>query len=212
MNDFTTRPFLRRRVGINPLPVASQHNASVVTSHKSMERGAHDLTRTYAWRSLLDPERRAVRSVVLSAIIAATQAHMLFCLSLQSQFNDYQTNLWGITASDSVNGYTVWGGPPTMGPIDGSIVPCAAGGSLPFLSTDCIAALRNIRTRYPRAWQRYGYLDAFNPLTGWYDSDVLGIDAGITMLMAENQRSAFVWKTFMANPEAQSAFSAVGLK
>jgi len=143
--------------------------------------------------------------------VTATQAHMLFCLSLQSQFKDYQTNLWGITASDSVKGYTVWGGPPAMGPIDGSIVPCAAGGSLPFLSSDCIAVLRNIRTLYPQAWQRYGYLDAFNPLTGWYDSDVLGIDIGITMLMAENQRSGFVWKTFMANPEAQSAFSAVGL-
>jgi len=39
---------------------------------------------------------------------------------------------------------------------------------------------------------------------------VIGIDAGITMLMAENQRSNFVWNTFMTNPEAQSAFSAVG--
>ncbi len=143
--------------------------------------------------------------------VTATQAHKLFCLSLQSQFKDYQTNTWGITASDSENGYVVWGGPPAMGPIDGSIVPCAAGGSLPFLSTDCIAVLRNIRTLYPQAWQRYGYLDAFNPLTGWYDSNVLGIDAGITLLMAENQRSAFVWNTFMANPEAQSAFSVVGL-
>jgi len=143
--------------------------------------------------------------------VTATQAHMLFCLSLQSQFKDYQTNTWGITASDSENGYVVWGGPPAMGPIDGSIVPCAAGGSLPFLSTDCIAVLRNIRTLYPQAWQRYGYLDSFNPLTGWYDSDVLGIDAGITMLMAENQRSAFVWNAFMANQEAQGAFSAVGL-
>jgi hypothetical protein len=143
--------------------------------------------------------------------VTATQAHIQFCLSLQSQFKDYQTNMWGITASDSENGYVAWGGPPAMGPIDGSIVPCAAGGSLPFLSANCIAALRNIRTLYPQSWQRYGYVDVFNPLTGWYDSDVLGIDAGITMLMAENQRSAFVWDTFMANPETQSAFSAVGL-
>jgi hypothetical protein len=144
--------------------------------------------------------------------VTATQAHKLFCLSLQPQFKDYQSNLWGITASDSQGGYTAWGGPPAMGVIDGSIVPCAAGGSLPFLPADCIAVLRNIRAQYPQAWQRYGFLDAFNPLTGWYDSDVLGIDAGITMLMAENQRSSFVWNTFMTNPEAQSSFSAVGLK
>lgn len=60
--------------------------------------------------------------------------------------------------------------------------------------------LRNIRSQYPRAWQRYGFLDAFNPLTGWYDSDVLGIDAGITMLMAEDLRSNFVWNTFHDEP------------
>jgi hypothetical protein len=50
------------------------------------------------------------------------------------------------------------------------------------------------------------------PLTGWYDPDVIGIDVGITMLMAENQSSNFVWNTFMANPEAQSAFAAVQLR
>lgn len=142
--------------------------------------------------------------------VTATQAHKLFCLSLQSQFKDYQANAWGITASDSANGYTAWGGPPTMGNLDGSIVPCAAGGSLPFAPTDCIAVLRNLKQQYPQCWQRYGFIDAFNPLTGWYDSDVIGIDAGITMLMAENQRSNFVWNTFMTNPEAHSAFSAVG--
>ncbi len=143
--------------------------------------------------------------------VTATAAHKLFCLSLSSQFADYRTSLWGMTASDSVNGYTVWGGPPAMGPIDGSIVPCATGGSLPFAPTDCIAVLRNIRATYPKAWQRYGFVDAFNPLTGWYDADVIGIDLGIAMLMAENQRTSFVWNTFMANPEAQNAFQAVHL-
>ena len=143
--------------------------------------------------------------------VTATQAHKLFCQSLQAQFPDYSANLWGITASDSANGYTVWGGPPQMGSIDGSIVPCACGGSLAFDLTGCIAVLRNVRSQYPRAWQRYGFVDAFNPLTGWYDSDVLGIDAGITMLMAENHRTNFVWNTFMQNPEAQAAFALVGL-
>ncbi len=142
--------------------------------------------------------------------VTATQAHKLFCLSLASQFSDYSSNLWGITASDSVNGYVVWGGPPSIGPIDGSIVPSAAGGSIPFASSDCIAVLRNIQSAYPRSWQRYSFVDAFNPLTGWYDTDVLGIDLGIMMLMAENQRTGFVWNTFMKNPEAVGAMTAVG--
>lgn len=99
-----------------------------------------------------------------------------------------------------------------MGQIDGTIVPCATGGSLPFMPEDCIAVLRNIKEQYPRAWQRYGFVDAFNPLTNWYDPDVVASDAGITMVMAENQRSGFVWKTFMSSREAQSGFTAVGLK
>ncbi len=143
--------------------------------------------------------------------VTATQAHRLFCLSLQGQYADYQSNLWGITASDSRKGYTVWGGPPAMGPMDGTIVPCAAGGSVVFASSDCLTVLCNIKSKYPAAWQRYGFVDAFNPLTGWYDTDVIGIDLGIMMLMAENQRTGLVWQTFMASAEVQRAFLAVGL-
>ena len=144
--------------------------------------------------------------------ILATQAHKLFCLSLAQQFPDYGTNLWGISPSDSVNGYVAWGGPPSTGPIDGTITPCAAGGSLPFDPADCLAVLHTIEQKYPAAWQLYGFVDAFNPLTGWYDSDVLGIDLGITMLMAENQRTGFVWSTFMKNPEATAAMSLAGFQ
>jgi hypothetical protein len=143
--------------------------------------------------------------------IKATKAHKLFCLSLRDRFPDYSDELWGISASDYANGYTAWGGPPPQGPIDGSIVPCATGGSLAFLYDDCMRVLRNIRGRYQeRAWMRYGFVDAFNPLSGWYDQDVLGIDLGITMLMAENQRTGFVWETFMKNPEAQTAMQRAG--
>jgi hypothetical protein len=142
--------------------------------------------------------------------VKATNAHKLFCLSLRDRFPDYSENLWGISASDFANGYTAWGGPPPQGPIDGSIVPCATAGSLPFVPTQTIQVLRWIRGHYPRAWQRYGYVDAFNPLTGWYDADVLGIDVGISMLMAENQRTQFVWNTFMKNPEAQAGMQMAG--
>jgi len=143
--------------------------------------------------------------------VKATTAHKLFCMSLDDKFPDYSESLWGISASDYVNGYTAWGGPPPQGPIDGSIVPCATGGSLPFLFDDCMRVLRNLRGHYrEKAWVKYSFVDAFNPLTGWYDSDVLGIDLGITMLMAENHRTGLIWNTFMKNPEAQSAMQKVG--
>jgi hypothetical protein len=39
---------------------------------------------------------------------------------------------------------------------------------------------------------------------------VIGIDLGVMMLMAENQRSNFVWNTFMKNSEITTAMTAVG--
>ncbi len=142
----------------------------------------------------------------------ATDAHRLFCLELAKQFPDYSDDLWGITASDSQAGYVIWGGPPEFGPIDGTVVPSAPAGSLPFLPQPVIRVLRNIRDHYGKAWSRYGFVNAFNPLKNWYDSDVIGIDTGITMLMAENARSSFVWETFMKNPEAQRGMNRAGFK
>jgi len=143
----------------------------------------------------------------------ATEVHRLFCLDLAKQFPDYGDDLWGITASDSQNGYVVWGGPPAVGPIDGTVVPSAAGGSLVFLPQEALRVLRNIRTRYgDQAWSKYGFVNAFNPLTKWFDTDVIGIDSGITMVMAENLRTGFVWKTFMKNPEAQRGMELAALK
>jgi len=144
--------------------------------------------------------------------ISATKAHKLFCQSLNNQFSDYSNNLWGITASDYAQGYTAWGGPPAKGPIDGTVVPCACAGSLTFDTADCLAVLRNIRGTYPNAWKRYGFVDAFNPLTGWYDSDVIGIDQGISILMAENQRSGMIWQLFNSAPEVQEGMAAAGFK
>jgi len=143
--------------------------------------------------------------------VIATKIHKLWCLELAGEFPDYSENLWGITASDSVHGYTVWGGPPEMGPIDGSVVPCAAGGSLAFMPEETIRVLRNIREAYSkRAWRKYGFVDAFNPLRNWSGPDVLGIDAGITLVMAENARTGFVWEQFMKNEGARLGMKRAG--
>jgi hypothetical protein len=140
----------------------------------------------------------------------ATRAHKAFCLSYPEWYNE---GYWGVSASDSQHGYHAWGGPPPMGPLDGTVVPCAAAGSLPFVPADCIAVLRSMRAKWgDRAWTRYGFVDAFHPAANWYDPDVLGIDQGISVVMAENLRSEFVWKTFMRNPECARAMQLVGFK
>ena len=143
----------------------------------------------------------------------ATRAHKLFCVSLAQRFPGYDDHAWGITASDSAVGYKVWGGPPELDDLDGTIVPCAAAGSIPFLPTDTMSCLRNLYLRYGvQAWKRYGFVNAFNPLTGWIDPDVIGICTGISMVMAENYRSGLVWQAFMKNPEAQRAMQLVGFQ
>lgn len=143
----------------------------------------------------------------------ATDVHRRFCLDLAKEFPDYSNDLWGITASDSRTGYQVWGGPPRTGPIDGTVASSAAAGSLPFQPKECIRVIKTIKDRYGSSvWSRYGFVNAFNPLTNWYDTDVIGIDTGITMLMAENARTGFVWETFMKNPEAVRGMERAGFK
>jgi len=143
--------------------------------------------------------------------VVASHAHREFCAELAEKFPCFSGDVWGITASDSSTGYVAWGGPPLLGPIDGSLVPAACAGSLPFTYSESISSLQNLRSRYgDQIWKKYGFVDAFNPLTGWSSKYVLGIDAGIIMLMAENARTQFVWNTFMRNQEAQLAMERVG--
>ena len=154
---------------------------------------------------------RAVRDLHANYFInsiAATRAHQLWCLVLGQKFNWINQDMWGITASDSRDGYRVWGGPPSMGPLDGTLVPCAAAGSLPFLPAECSHVLLSMREKMgPKVWTRYGFVDAFDVKGGWFAEDVLGIDQGISVMMAENLRTGFVWQYFMRNPEIVHAMS-----
>ena len=144
--------------------------------------------------------------------IKATRAHRAFCIDLAKEFPGYSENVWGISASDSAGGYVAWGGPPRDAAIDGTVTPSAAGGSLMFTPDICLPALRAMKEKFgERVWGRYGFVDAFNPTTGWVDTDVLGINQGITLLSAENLRSGNVWRWFMRNPEVHRALRLVGL-
>ncbi len=145
--------------------------------------------------------------------IVATRAHRAMFAELNDRFPHYSNMLWGLTSSDSANGYTAWGGPDPSPHIDGTVVPCAAAGSIPFKPQECIAAVRHMYDAYgSKIWKRYGLADAFNPHTGWVAKDVIGIDVGITILMIENERSGFVWNQFMANPEIKRAMATASFR
>ena len=161
-------------------------------------RGRRDVYADY-WQNSVD-------ATLVQREWSAAQSH---------RFQYWSRDLWGLTASDSARGYLAWGTPLTNKPgddlADGTLVPCAPGGSLPFAPAECITALRQMKeVGGERVWGRYGFADAFNPQTGWVADDVIGIDVGITLIMAENLRSGLIWKMFMRAPEVQRGMRLAG--
>jgi hypothetical protein len=76
-----------------------------------------------------------------------------------------------------------------------------------------LPALITMREKFgDRVYGRYGFVDAFNPNTGWVGPDVIGIDVGILLLSAENLRTGNVWRWFMRNREIPQAMRLVGLE
>lgn len=143
----------------------------------------------------------------------ATRAHRQFCIDLAREFPGYNENVWGISASDSARGYVAWGGPPRDPAIDGTVVPYAPAGSLMFTPDISLPAVRTLREKFGATiYGRYGFADAFNPNNGWVDTDVIGLDLGITLLSAENLRTGNIWRWFMANREIPHALDLVGLR
>lgn len=153
----------------------------------------------------------------------ATLAQVDFLKALGHKYPDrfghYDDHLWGLTSSDSDSGYRDWGGPyedgriePDRG-IDGTVVPSAAAGALPMTPAESLRTLRHQHHSFGhRVYRRYGFVNAFNPASGWIGEDVIAIDTGITLLMAENLRSGFVWNTFMRHGAAERALSKAGFQ
>jgi len=168
---------------------------------------------SHAWIDFRDRrELRGDRIDYFENSLNATLAHRKFCIDLSYEFRDFGPNVWGITASDSAKGYLAWGGPPRDPAIDGTIVPSAAGGSLMFTPALSVSALRVMREKYgDKIYGRYGFVDAFNPGSGWFDREVIGINVGIMLLSAENARTGNVWRWFMRNAEMSRGLDKIGL-
>ena len=204
----------------HPLPAESwfawERNPAEYGKYKWFSGGAPLFVHQFpqAWLDLRN--RKDARAPFINYYdnsVTATKAHREFCLNLADEFPGYSENIWGITASDSAKGYIAWGGPPRHPRIDGSVVPCAAAGSLMFTPEISLAALKEMKTKFgAKIYGKYGFADAFNPNNGWVNPDVIGIDLGITLLSAENLRSGKVWFWFMQNPEIISALDKIGLK
>jgi hypothetical protein len=140
----------------------------------------------------------------------ASLAQVAYSIANPMREVGYSSNVWGLTASDGPAGYAVHGLPP-VGFDDGTIAPTGAGGVLAFTPEYSVPALSYFYTHYrPHIWTAYGFHDAFNLTSQWYDTDELGLDQGPIVIMIENYRTQRPWKIFMQNQEVQTGLQRAG--
>ncbi len=138
---------------------------------------------------------------------AHTKINRAYCIANPKQFPNYSADCWGLTASDTYNGYTAH--EPNND--NGTITPTAALSSMPYTPTESLAALKYFyRSQGKKVWGEFGFYDAFNVSKNWYATSYLAIDQGPIIAMIENYRSGLLWNNFMKNPEIEPALSALG--
>jgi len=138
---------------------------------------------------------------------AHARINYLYCTGNPKGYYGYSNLCWGLTASDEPNGYSAHS--PTND--NGTITPTAAIASLPYTPMESMNALRFFYyTLGDKCWGPYGFTDAFNLSSGWFDSDRLAIDQGPEIIMIENYRSGLLWDLFMSCPEVQQGLKNLG--
>ena len=152
------------------------------------------------FRGLVDEKGTDWYQNSVTASLAARQ----FCIDRQDTSETYHENSWGLTACDTPDGYNGLQGAPPSGTDNqahessGTIAPSGAIGSMPFMPEESTAALKNYMS-YPDFLGEYGLKNAYNLDKGWFDTDYVGIDKGISLLMIANYECDFVWNLFMGN-------------
>jgi len=129
------------------------------------------------------------------------------CVRNPKGFKGYGPNCWGLTASDTYNGYNAHS--PTND--FGTITPTAALSAFPYTPEYSMQALRHFYNDLgDKIWSEYGFVDAFNETKNWYADSHLAIDQGPIVIMIENHRSGLLWKLFMSAPEVQKGLKKLG--
>ena len=143
----------------------------------------------------------------------ATLANREYSLSFSGQHKGYSESSWGLSSSVGPGGYKAYGGKPGGGIQDGTNAPYAALSSIVFTPELSTAAARFFYGEYQKdLYGNFGFKDAFNLDKGWWSTEYLGIDQGITLLMLENYlNSESVWGKFMTLPAIKKWIELTGL-
>ena len=129
------------------------------------------------------------------------------CISNPRGFAGYGEQCWGLTASDTYDGYAA----NAPAEDNGTISPTAALSSFPYTPEHSMTALKHFYyDRGDQLWSEYGFVDAFNDSQKWTASSHLAIDQGPIIVMIENYRSGLLWKLFMSAPEVRKGLTKLG--
>jgi hypothetical protein len=131
------------------------------------------------------------------------------CVRNPKGYKGYGPQCWGLTASDSYEGYNAHAPDNDLGVIS----PTAALSAMPYTPEYSLKAMRHFYENLgPRLWGPYGFRDAFSETKGWFAESYLAIDQGPIIVMIENHRSGLLWKLFMSTPEIQSGLRKLGFQ
>ncbi|RBL89024.1 glucoamylase family protein [Chitinophaga flava] len=123
-----------------------------------------------------------------------------YCVRNPKGFKGFGPDSWGLTASDTYNGYDAHSPENDHG----TITPTAALSAFPYTPEYSMQALKHFYYQLGnKIWSQYGFTDAFNETQQWYAQSHLAIDQGPIIVMIENYRSGLLWKLFMSCPEIQ---------
>jgi hypothetical protein len=138
-----------------------------------------------------------------------TLINRAYCIDNPREFKGYSEKCWGLTASDTYNGYDAHS--PTND--NGTITPTAALSAFPYTPEYSMQALKHFYyDRGDKIWSRYGFIDAFNDTKNWVAESHLAIDQGPIIVMIENHRSGLLWNLFMSCPEVKGGLKKLGFE
>jgi len=134
-------------------------------------------------------------------------ADQAYCARTTSN-KTYAAGFWAINASDQPNGYGA--DSPMDGGNTGTVSPTGMLAGIVFTPGRSKQSVHDLWTLDGKIWGRYGYCNAFNLEKNWYDTDVIGIDLGMMLLMTENARSGLIWRLMKHSGIVQRGLTAAG--
>lgn len=140
-------------------------------------------------------------------VVNHSKINHAYCKDNPKSYFGYSGQCWGLTASDSNNGYNAHSPTNDLGVIS----PTAALSSLPYTPEQSIDAMKYFYYILgDKTFKEYGFIDAFNLHNLWFADSFLAIDQGPIIVMIENYRTGLIWKLLIKSDDVRSGLTKLG--